>query len=89
MKTKLKDEDTSVLSVTLPDPAISLEERFVVLLLFSVLLGSRALFLFPPHLAGASAASDRAAVGHSSGARLNLHLPPLLQLLRGRGASSL
>lgn len=37
----------------------------------------------------ASAASDRAAVGHSSGERLNLHLPLLLQLVRGRGASSL
>lgn len=99
MKTKLKVEDMSVLLVTLPYPTINFEECFVVLLLFSgpVVCTSddsvTSTFLctvyYSPTFGGASAASDRAVVGHPSGVRLNLHLPPLLQLIRGRGASSL
>lgn len=85
VETKLKVEDLSLLPVLqFPGPLLYISEDSVTPTFFCTV---------SPQFRWASATSDSAALGHSSGERLNLH-PPLLLLpppllLHARGISSL
>lgn len=84
METKLKVEDLSLLPVLqFPGPLLCISDDSVTPTFFCTA---------SPQFQWASATSDSAALGHSSGERLNLHPPLLLPpplLLHAWGASSL